>query len=74
MAAKNRTLKVYEAADGFRWNLRYGGKILAESGEAYTKRSDAEKAGRGVFSDYPIRLVIERLRDGKMSWVHEQLR
>lgn len=35
---------VYHAKDGYRWRAKRGGRIVAESGEAYTRRSDAEQA------------------------------
>lgn len=39
----------YEAKDGFRWRLRAAnGKIIAESGEAYTTNRDLNRAIRTV--------------------------
>lgn len=36
---------VYKAADGYRWRLvAANGRIVADSGEAYTRKHDAEKA------------------------------
>lgn len=37
--------EVYEAKDGHRWRLAAAnGRIIAESGEAYTRRNGATKA------------------------------
>lgn len=71
MTKPARQLKVYEAMDGFRWHIRYNGKIIAESGEAYTRRPDAVKAARRVFAaDYPIAFSYETTG----GWVEERLR
>lgn len=36
---------VYKAKDGYRWRLKTrNGRIVAESGEAYTRRADAVRA------------------------------
>lgn len=41
---------LYEAEDGFRWQLRAGnGRIIAESGEAYTTAKKAQDAFAKVF-------------------------
>jgi uncharacterized protein YegP (UPF0339 family) len=41
---------LYEATDGFRWQLRAGnGRIIAESGEAYTTAKKAQDAYAKVF-------------------------
>lgn len=76
MARKaTRTLNIYEAKDGFRWNLWYGGKIIAESGQAYERRPSAEAAARKVFAiDYPIRLTVQRYIANRLVWVREVLR
>lgn len=38
-------IEVYEAEDGWRWRLAAAnGEIVADSGEAYTTRHDAERA------------------------------
>ncbi len=38
-------LHIYQAKDGWRWRAEAAnGKIVAESGEAYTRRDDAVKA------------------------------
>ena len=37
--------QVYQAADGFRWRLKSSnGNIIADSGEAYTRRAGAQRA------------------------------
>ena len=41
---KRPKIEIYRAKDGHRWRLRAAnGKILADSGEAYTRKSDAAK-------------------------------
>lgn len=43
------TFDVYQAADGYRWRLvAHNGKIVADSGEAYTTRQNARRAARAV--------------------------
>lgn len=48
---------IYEAADGWRWRMvAANGAIVAESGEAYTRREDAKRALVTVvemFADHP---------------------
>ena len=40
---------VYKAADGYRWRLLAGNnKIIADSGEAYTRERDAQRAAAKV--------------------------
>lgn len=47
MASKGH---LYEAEDGYRWHLRAGnGRIIAESGEAYTTPKKAQDAFSKVF-------------------------
>lgn len=42
MAAKQPTFVVYRAKDGWRWRLKArNGRIVAESGEAYTRKRGA---------------------------------
>ena len=66
-----RQLLVWAARDGYRWRLFSSGRIVAESGEAYTRNSDAVKAARNVFGQgYPI--LMEFNRNGET--VREQLR
>lgn len=66
-----RKLNVYLSRDGFRWRLVSAGRIVAESGEAYTRNRDAIRAARRTFGgDYPI--VLGHY-DGA-SWVEERLR
>lgn len=41
--------QVYPAKDGYRWRLKAAnGRIIAESGEAYTRRRDCIRAVRVV--------------------------
>lgn len=37
-------LAIYEARDGFRWRALRGGRIVAESGEAYSSRRNCVRA------------------------------
>lgn len=48
MAAANYLhLFVFKAADGWRWHLKAGnGKIVADSGEAYATKPNANRAAR----------------------------
>lgn len=67
-----RQLKVYMARDGFRWRLVSAGRIIAESGEAYTRKRDALRAARRVFADYPVDLGYYQASTG--TWVQERIR
>lgn len=35
---------VYKAKDGWRWRMERGGRIVADSGEAYTERAHCKRA------------------------------
>lgn len=38
-------IEVYKAKDGYRWRaVANNGKIVADSGEAYTRKADAKRA------------------------------
>lgn len=39
-------ITVYEAKDGWRWHAKRSGRIMAESGEAYVKRSRPAQAAQ----------------------------
>lgn len=41
---------IYKAKDGWRWNIKRAGRIVADSGEAYTRRYDCRKALASVIS------------------------
>lgn len=46
---KTYTLHTYKAADGWRWRLTArNGRIVADSGEAYSRRDGAERAGASL--------------------------
>lgn len=50
-------VRVYPAKDGWRWHLRSrNGRIVAESGEAYSSRRGAESAARLLFDTNDDRL------------------
>lgn len=52
-------LTVYKAADGWRWRLRsINGRTVADSGEAYARKRNAQKAAISL-CHMTIRLVIE---------------
>lgn len=47
--AEQGTFRVYPAKDGYRWRLvTPNNRIVADSGEAYTRLRDAERAARRV--------------------------
>ncbi len=49
---------VYEAADGYRWRLlAANNRLIAESGEAYTRERDAWRAVKGVL--YAIARTVQ---------------
>ena len=37
------TLVIYKAKDGWRWRIMRSGRIIAESGEAYTRKPQRAK-------------------------------
>ena len=39
-------ITIYRANDGWRWRLQIGSRIMADSGEAYTRPGDALRAAR----------------------------
>lgn len=57
MNAENDVVNVYEAGDGWRWHRHAAnGKIVAESGEAYTRKADAQEAAERVNPGVELRL------------------
>jgi uncharacterized protein YegP (UPF0339 family) len=55
---------VYEAKDGWRWRLiTANNRIVAESGEAYTRMRDAQRAARRVSS--LSHCAVVEVSDGK---------
>lgn len=65
-----RQLNVYESLDGYRWRLFSAGRIVAESGESYTRELDAVKAAKRLFSDYPVDLNYWKAG----AWITERIR
>lgn len=61
MAYTIRTVHVYLAEDGWRWHQKArNGRILAESGEAYSTRDKAARGARAAFNPLPpVRLRVE---------------
>ena len=53
-------VKVYKAKDGWRWQMKRGGRIVADSGEAYTERGHCKRA---------VNSLLEAIRMQK--WVLE---
>jgi uncharacterized protein YegP (UPF0339 family) len=50
MNTRTPRITVYQALDGHRWSLTAGnGKIVAESGEAYSTRSRARRAAEALY-------------------------
>lgn len=39
---------VYQAKDGTRWRMERGGRIIAESGEAYARKDSCTKAATNL--------------------------
>lgn len=39
-------VRIWKARDGWRWHAVNGGRIVAESGEAYTRKRDCLRAAR----------------------------
>ncbi len=58
-------IEVYRAEDGFRWRWQAGnGRIMADSGEAYTREGDAVLAAvHASVHDPPVRLEEEDAGD-----------
>jgi Domain of unknown function (DUF1508) len=56
--AGRRMVEVYPAGDGWRWRKwAANGRIVAESGEAYTRKSDATEAASRENPDDLIEIV-----------------
>ena len=50
MSARTFDVKVVQAEDGWRWRVEAAnGRVLADSGEAYTRKADAKKGARRLF-------------------------
>lgn len=47
------TITVYRAADGWRWRMKAAnGRVVADSGEAYTSRRGAERAAYALIEAF----------------------
>lgn len=44
MNARKAIFEVFPAKDGFRWHVKRGGRIIADSGEAYGRRRGATRS------------------------------
>lgn len=42
------TIEIYEAGDGWRWRMKRKGRIVADSGEAYSRSSSCVRAVNGM--------------------------
>lgn len=52
------TIHVYRAKDGWRWRMvRPNGRLMAESGEAYTQAFRCEQAAAYVFGPGEVEIV-----------------
>ncbi|MCV7255267.1 hypothetical protein H7J86_24190 [Mycobacterium hackensackense] len=72
-----RIVKVYTAADGFRWRLRYQHRILSDSGQAYRERSVALAAARKTAvpaGAFPVIIEYDKYRGGSSVTVWERVR
>ncbi len=45
---------VYKAKDGFRWHFKRNGRIIAESGEAYTRIGSIKKILVNLFNSIEV--------------------
>jgi uncharacterized protein YegP (UPF0339 family) len=62
-------LEKYKSEDGFRWRIRQGRahKIVAESGEAYSTRSNLNRAVKSFLKFIRGRVVIRDLSESEDS-------
>lgn len=61
-------VEIYEAGDGWRWRLVAGNGRIQATGEAHTRRRDADRAAKGAaetFQRIANRELIERIKAGK---------
>lgn len=59
MRRKPVTIRVYKAKDGWRWRMRHGNaKIIADSGQAYTRKADASTAASKMVNAIQAGMVI----------------
>jgi uncharacterized protein YegP (UPF0339 family) len=58
--APARKVRLYKAADGWRWRLvAPNGKVLADSGEAYTRRRDCRNIAVSVFAGTGYVVIVD---------------
>jgi uncharacterized protein YegP (UPF0339 family) len=55
------SVRIYQDSSGeWRWTAKAGnGETVADSGEAYTRKEDAERAARDVFSNVQVEFAAE---------------
>jgi uncharacterized protein YegP (UPF0339 family) len=57
---------IYRSQDGFRWRLvSQNGRIIAESGEAYTRAYDARKAYNTVAQVIVLGVTVVTVKEPK---------
>jgi uncharacterized protein YegP (UPF0339 family) len=57
---------IYRSRDGFRWRLvSQNGRIIAESGEAYTRAYDARKAYNTVAQVIVLGVTVVTVKESK---------
>lgn len=53
------TFHVYQAKDGWRWRrVAANGKVVSESGEAYTRKDDCEEAAAREANGLDAKIVV----------------
>lgn len=57
------TIIAYKAKDGHRWRMKRKGRIIAESGEAYRRKFDLEKALTSIENAFKLGEVERKDED-----------
>lgn len=53
-------VEIYKATDGWRWRLKaVNGRILADSGEAYTRKNGCQKA----IANFPLYWTVVEVKN-----------
>jgi uncharacterized protein YegP (UPF0339 family) len=60
-------ITVYEAKDGWRWHAKRSGRIVAESGEAYVKRSTCKRIISGLLEAIRMQRWILDVADAEKT-------
>jgi Domain of unknown function (DUF1508). len=48
---------IYKAKDGFRWHMKRSGRIIAESGEGYTRLSSVKRIVKSLIESITGSLI-----------------